>query len=402
MTFTEDVTLHLNGDEVHVIHVPPAHTDGDSIVHFKKANVIHTGDAVIPAFPLVDADSGGTFDGFIAAADKVLSLADDNTKIIPGHGPVMTKADVTAFRQMLIEVRDRVVKLMAAKKTVDESEGGQAAGRPGGQVGPGVRSRRLGDRQHLQDARGDAGRRRQGPRQARRHEVAPGEGGMRGRGRLWVMATALLIAASSTARADALSAVRARGELRWGADEQGGEPYVYEDRGRGGALVGFEVDLADALARALGVRARFVQNDWSTLIPSLERGDFDVALNGIEVTPALRGARRVLAPLLPVHRAAGRAPGRRARARSRVDCAGCASARWPARQPGSCCGTPAPSPSRTKASTSRSSISSTSASTPCCWTTSSSRATRRATRRWSVVGGRRRGRLRDRAAAGRR
>ena len=122
VTFTDDVTLHLNGDDVHVVHVPAAHTDGDSIVHFKKANVIHSGDAVIPGFPLVDADSGGTFDGFIGAADKVLSLADDNTKIIPGHGTVMTKADVTAFRQMLIEARDRVVKLMAAKKTVDEAK----------------------------------------------------------------------------------------------------------------------------------------------------------------------------------------------------------------------------------------------------------------------------------------
>ncbi|HVY40920.1 MAG TPA: ABC transporter substrate-binding protein/permease [Polyangia bacterium] len=103
-------------------------------------------------------------------------------------------------------------------------------------------------------------------------------------------AAALLAATAPPARADALASVRARGTLRWGADEQGGEPYAYEDRARGGALVGFEVDLADALARALGVRAVFVQNDWSTLIPSLERGGFDVALNGIEVTPA-RAAR---------------------------------------------------------------------------------------------------------------
>src|SRR3954463_2912745 len=88
----------------------------------------------------------------------------------------------------------------------------------------------------------------------------------------------------------ALERIRARGELRWGADEQGGEPYAYEDRARGGALVGFEVDLAAALAEALGVHARFVQNDWSTLIPALERGSFDIALNGIEVTPA-RAAR---------------------------------------------------------------------------------------------------------------
>jgi polar amino acid transport system substrate-binding protein len=87
-----------------------------------------------------------------------------------------------------------------------------------------------------------------------------------------------------------LARIAAQGELLWGADEQGGEPYAYEDPARGGALVGFEVDLADALAESLGVRARMVQNDWSTLIPSLERGTFDVALNGVEVTAA-RAAR---------------------------------------------------------------------------------------------------------------
>src|SRR3982750_1996003 len=103
-----------------------------------------------------------------------------------------------------------------------------------------------------------------------------------------VFAACVLLAGCGAARpTDALDRLRARGELTWGADEQGGEPYVFEDAARGGALVGFEVDLADALARALGVRARFVQNDWTTLIPSLERGTFDVALNGIEVTPAL-------------------------------------------------------------------------------------------------------------------
>src|SRR5262245_5782225 len=74
-------------------------------------------------------------------------------------------------------------------------------------------------------------------------------------------------AAAGGGPVSALDRIRARGELTWGADEQGGEPYVFEDAARGGALVGFEVDLADSLARALGVRARFVQNDWTTLIP---------------------------------------------------------------------------------------------------------------------------------------
>jgi polar amino acid transport system substrate-binding protein len=89
---------------------------------------------------------------------------------------------------------------------------------------------------------------------------------------------------------DGLERVRRAGVLRWGGDEQGGEPYAYEDPQHPGHLVGFEVELADALAHALGVRAEFVQNDWSTLVPSLERGTFDVALNGLEVTPA-RAAR---------------------------------------------------------------------------------------------------------------
>jgi cyclase len=120
VTFADDVTLHLNGEDVHVIHVPPAHTDGDSIVHFKTANVIHTGDTGTGGYPIVDVDSGGQFEGFIAASDRILALADDNTKIIPGHGPLMTKADVVAYRQMLIDIRDRVGKLLAAKKTVDE------------------------------------------------------------------------------------------------------------------------------------------------------------------------------------------------------------------------------------------------------------------------------------------
>jgi len=120
ITFAEDVTLHLNGDEIHVVHVPPAHTDGDAIVHFKKTNVIHSGDVVVGAYPIVDIESGGQFGGLITAADRVLSMADDATKIIPGHGPLMTKADVTAYRQMLVDVRDRVAKLMKEKKTLDE------------------------------------------------------------------------------------------------------------------------------------------------------------------------------------------------------------------------------------------------------------------------------------------
>jgi polar amino acid transport system substrate-binding protein len=84
--------------------------------------------------------------------------------------------------------------------------------------------------------------------------------------------------------------------LRWGGDLQGGEPYVFEDPRRPGQLTGFEVEIAAALARQLGVRAEFVQNDWSTLVPSLDRGTFDIVLNGLEVTPARAGQIRFTRP----------------------------------------------------------------------------------------------------------
>ncbi len=96
------------------------------------------------------------------------------------------------------------------------------------------------------------------------------------------MLIALLIASG-------LARVQAAGELRWAGDLQGGEPYVFRDPRDPAKLVGFEVDIADALAQRLGVRAQFVQNDWSNLVPSLERGDFDIILNGLEDIPALHG-----------------------------------------------------------------------------------------------------------------
>ncbi|MGZ6143831.1 MAG: ABC transporter permease subunit [Myxococcales bacterium] len=96
------------------------------------------------------------------------------------------------------------------------------------------------------------------------------------------MLIALLLAAG-------LARVQTSGELRWAGDLQGGEPYVFRDPRDPSKLVGFEVELAEALAQRLGVRAHFVQNDWSNLVPSLERGDFDIILNGLEDTPALHG-----------------------------------------------------------------------------------------------------------------
>ncbi|HZR08802.1 MAG TPA: transporter substrate-binding domain-containing protein, partial [Myxococcales bacterium] len=94
---------------------------------------------------------------------------------------------------------------------------------------------------------------------------------------------ALVLLASGLAR------IRAQGEIRWAGDLQGGEPYVFRDPRDPSKLVGFEVDLVAALAARLGVPTRFVQNDWSNLVPSLERGDFDLIVNGLEDTAALRG-----------------------------------------------------------------------------------------------------------------
>jgi polar amino acid transport system substrate-binding protein len=101
-------------------------------------------------------------------------------------------------------------------------------------------------------------------------------------------ASALACAIALPAFAGALDRVRARGELTWAGDLQGGEPYVYRDPRDPSRLEGFEVEIARGLAQRFGVRDRFVQNDWSTLLPSLERGDFDLAMNGLEDTPALR------------------------------------------------------------------------------------------------------------------
>ncbi len=95
---------------------------------------------------------------------------------------------------------------------------------------------------------------------------------------------------ATAATGDGLARVRARGVLRWGGDVQGGEPYVFQDPDDTSRLAGFEVEIAAAVSQRLGVREEFGQNDWQTLIPSLERGDFDIILNGLEVTPA-RAAR---------------------------------------------------------------------------------------------------------------
>lgn len=121
VTFSADVTFHLNGDEIFGFHVPKAHTDGDVIVQFKQSNVIHMGDIFFNGFyPFIDPSSGGSPDGVIAAADRVLALADDKTKIIPGHGPMSSKAELQAYRDMLSTVTGRIKALMKAGKKIED------------------------------------------------------------------------------------------------------------------------------------------------------------------------------------------------------------------------------------------------------------------------------------------
>ena len=109
ITFDDGVTLHWNGDEIRIFHVAPAHTDGDAVIHFVNADVIHTGDTYFNGlYPFIDVGTGGHFDGMIAAADVILEIAGENTKIIPGHGPLSNRAQLQAYRDMLVTVRGRI------------------------------------------------------------------------------------------------------------------------------------------------------------------------------------------------------------------------------------------------------------------------------------------------------
>lgn len=122
MTFSDDVTLHMNGETARVIHVEHAHTDGDAIVWFEEANVLHMGDAFFNGlFPYIDTNSGGSVDGYVAAQDYALGLVDDDTKIIPGHGPLASKADLQTMRDVLVDVRDRIAEQLDAGLTLEEA-----------------------------------------------------------------------------------------------------------------------------------------------------------------------------------------------------------------------------------------------------------------------------------------
>ena len=113
ITFSDAVTFHVNGQSVHVFHVEQAHTDGDGALLLKDRNVIIAGDVFFhKLFPYIDIDNGGTLDGYIAGQRLLLSLADDATKIVPGHGPLAGKADLEEDLAMLVDAKERVKALI--------------------------------------------------------------------------------------------------------------------------------------------------------------------------------------------------------------------------------------------------------------------------------------------------
>ena len=118
VTVPGDITFHINEDEVHAFHVPRAHTDGDLIVHFRNSDVVHMGDVFFNnMYPFIDGGSGGSVEGVLAAFDRVLALAGERTKIIPGHGPLASKADLQSSRAMLAGLVQRLKDLRQAGRS---------------------------------------------------------------------------------------------------------------------------------------------------------------------------------------------------------------------------------------------------------------------------------------------
>jgi cyclase len=121
ITFTDTLTFYLNSDTIQVFHVAPAHTDGDAVIYFRHANVTHMGDTFFNGlYPFIDYSSGGSLDGMIAAADRGLALSDEATRIIPGHGPIGTRADLRRYREMLATVRLRILSARQKGLTLEQ------------------------------------------------------------------------------------------------------------------------------------------------------------------------------------------------------------------------------------------------------------------------------------------
>jgi cyclase len=121
LTYSDAITIHLNGEEVYAFPVPPAHTDGDTFIHFVDSDVIHTGDVFrTTAFPVIDTNNGGTLDGSIQALGLLIGTAGPDTLILPGHGDVSSRMDVMGFRDMILDVRDQVAPMVESGMSYEE------------------------------------------------------------------------------------------------------------------------------------------------------------------------------------------------------------------------------------------------------------------------------------------
>ena len=121
MTFEKSITLDFNGGDIHAFHIENAHSDSDIVIHFKNANVIHTGDIVFSAgFPFIDRPHGGSVEGMIKAADQIIEMMDEQTKIIPGHGPLLDRKGLKKCRDLIFIVRDRIKKQMEEGKNLEK------------------------------------------------------------------------------------------------------------------------------------------------------------------------------------------------------------------------------------------------------------------------------------------
>jgi cyclase len=119
VSFSDSITFHVNGDDVVAFHVPPAHTDGDAIIYFTKADVVHMGDTFfLGRYPYIDTGTAGSVNGIIGAADKVLAMCTPRTIVIPGHGTTATCAELRTYRNVMVTIRDRVRAEMQKGRTL--------------------------------------------------------------------------------------------------------------------------------------------------------------------------------------------------------------------------------------------------------------------------------------------
>ena len=121
VTFSEDVTFHFNGETIHVFHVDPAHTDGDAMVHFQTADVIHTGDVFrTTSYPAADTNGGGNFFGILAAYERVAGMMDDDSRLLPGHGVLSDRSEIDSQLAMIEAIRAPITAAKAEGKSLEE------------------------------------------------------------------------------------------------------------------------------------------------------------------------------------------------------------------------------------------------------------------------------------------